>query len=293
MNLSTSLTVLSFRNCLHKCWQKRHALITFNAMACALMMSVGLNANAATRDCTKLTATGNPEYPPYLFRKGLESEELLGANTEILNLIAKQLGIEIEVSYSGPWSRAQKEVREGRIDLIAGAFFTVPRAQYMDYIYPAFLTTNSVVWSNIDRPVMYQTKEDLVSYKGITVIHNSFGQEFDEFAKNSLDIMTVPKLRQAFRVLNAKRADYLLYERSPAQAYANIWGVGDSVESSGPPVSSEGLYLTLSHKSECNTGELRGKLTKAVRDIIDQGLANKALQQGHTLWKTQNEGASE
>ena len=216
---------------LDRFWQTRSTLVALNALAFALLIGVGLNANAAPRDCTKLTATGNPEYPPYLFREGLESKKLVGANTEIINLIAKKLGVEV--------------------------------------------------------------KEDLAKYKGITVINNSFGQDFDEFAKRSLEIVTVPKLRQAFRVLNAERADYLLYERSPAEAYANIWGIGDSVESLGQPISSEGLYFTLSHKSECNTGELRGKLTKAVREIIDQGLADKALTQGHALWKQNNEDKGE
>ena len=164
---------------LDRFWQTRSTLVALNALAFALLIGVGLNANAAPRDCTKLTATGNPEYPPYLFREGLESKKLVGANTEIINLIAKKLGVDIEVTYVGPWSRAQKEVRDGRTDLIAGAFFTVPRAQYMDYIYPAFLTTNSVVFNNKERPVKYEVKEDLAKYKGITVINNSFGQDFE------------------------------------------------------------------------------------------------------------------
>lgn len=246
---------------------------------------VTTSAIANTRDCSRLSATGNPEYPPYLFRQSIENNDLVGANAEIFQKIAELLDVKIDVIYTGPWSRAQKEVREGRVDLIAGAFFTVPRAQYMDYIYPAFLTTQSVVWNSIKKPIDFQKRDDLIGMKGVTVIHNSFGQEFDSFAKDKLDIDTVPSLEQAFNRLDRGRADYLLYERSPALAYTSIWGIDDQHQVSGPAISAEGLYLTISHQSECNTGELRGKLTQAVRKIVESGQAEKALQNGLRTWR--------
>jgi polar amino acid transport system substrate-binding protein len=249
-----------------------------------------LSFDVLARDCSKLIATGNPEYPPYLFREGGDSKRLIGANDEIMQKIAKVIGVEIEVIYTGPWSRAQKEVREGRIDLIAGAFFTVPRAQYMDYVYPAFLTTKSVVWYDILRPFKFEKLEDLIGQQGVTVIHNSFGQEFDTFAEEKLTIAKLPTLEQAFEFLNRGRADYLLYERSPAQAYANSWGLADRHAITGPAISSEGLFLTISHLSECNTGELRGKLTKAVRELVESGETEKALQNGLRMWNKHSVG---
>lgn len=242
---------------------------------------------AMAEECKKLVATGNPEYPPYLFREHHESNRLIGANSEIIKLIAKKLNIEIDVVYTGPWSRAQKEVREGRIDLIAGAFFTMPRAQYMDYIHPAFLTTNSVVWTNQVKPISYSRKEDLIGLRGITVINNSFGQEFDVFAKNNLSISSVPSLKQAFKMMKLGRADYLLYEESPAEAYAASWGIENKVETVGPEISSEGLYLTLSHRSKCNTGALRGKLTQALHELIKESKTTESLLKGHILWQEQ------
>jgi polar amino acid transport system substrate-binding protein len=238
-------------------------------------------------ECTKLSATGNPEYPPYLFKDSHNPKTLIGANTEILKEVGKALNIEIEVIYSGPWSRAQQEVREGRIDLLAGAFFTVPRAQYMDYIYPPFLTTKSVVWVDKDRPIKYAKKEDLIGLKGITVINNSFGQEFDTFAKAQLSISTVPSLKQAFRMMKLGRVDYLLYEESPATAYAASLRIEGQTDIIGPEISSEGLYLTLSHQSKCNTGALRGKLTKALHDLLDKGYEKDALKAGLMMWRNQ------
>lgn len=236
-------------------------------------------------ECTKLTATGNPEYPPYLFKDNSNPKALIGANAEIIKEIAKELNFDIDIVYSGPWSRAQREVREGRIDLITGAFFTKPRSKYMDYIHPAFLITKSAVWVDKNQRIKYDKKEDLIGLKGITVINNSFGQEFDTFAKAQLSINTVASLKQAFNMLKLGRVDYLLYEESPAKAYAVSLRVEDLVETIGPEISSEGLYLTLSHQSKCNTPALREKLTKALNELLEKGHEQEALQKGLLMWR--------
>ena len=76
----------------------------------------------AAGKCERLVATGNPEYPPYLWRDPQSPQHLIGANADLLALIGEQLGVKIEMLYTGPWSRAQDEVRTGRVDLLAGAF---------------------------------------------------------------------------------------------------------------------------------------------------------------------------
>lgn len=236
-------------------------------------------------ECTKLTATGNPEYPPYLFQDSHDPNTLIGANAEIIKDIAKALNLDIEVTYSGPWSRAQRAVRNGRIDLIVGAFYTNARAKYMDYIYPAFLITRSVVWVDRNQRIEYHKKEDLIKLKGITVINNSFGQEFDDFAKTHLSLNTVSSLKQAFLMLKLGRVDYLLYEESPANAYAASFKFEGLTKTIGPEVSREGLYLTISHQSKCNTPALRERLTKALTKLLNKNQQQEALETGLSLWR--------
>lgn len=112
-------------------------------------------AAAADEPCRRLTATGNPEYPPYLWRDPQNPQQLIGANADLLKYLGKQLGLDIEVVYGGPWSRAQEEVRTGRIDLLAGYFITQARKQQMDFIAPPFLSTPSVVWVRQDNAFAY------------------------------------------------------------------------------------------------------------------------------------------
>ena len=236
--------------------------------------------------CAKLTATGNSEYPPYLWRAAGGSNALLGANRIIMDEIGKRLGVSIQLQDVGSWARAQEMLKSGNIDLLAGAFYTVPRIQYMDYVYPAFLNTTSVVWKKKSTPLSFNGKNDLAGKSGTTVINNSFGQEFDQFAKEKLNIEYVASLQQAFKMITHNRANYALYEKHPGLAYANHWGFTDQLEALEPPVSSEGLYLTISHRSKCNTGVLRGQLAKVTQELIAEGFMQKALQQGLKDWQT-------
>jgi len=236
-----------------------------------------LSASLHAEECKVLTATGNSEYPPYLWRADDGTTDLLGANRLIMDELSRRIGIPIQLQDVGSWARAQDMLRSGRIDLMAGAFFTVPRIQYMDYVYPAFLTTKSVVWRRKGSAMTFSKKEDLIGRSGVTVINNSFGQAFDEYSKANLDVQYVASLKQAFLMVTRSRADYALYEHNPGLAYADLLGYAAELEVLEPGISSEGLYLTVSHRSKCNTGMLRGKLAKAIREMETDGFMEQSL----------------
>jgi len=247
-------------------------------------MSALAVAQAQPQACTELVATGNPEYPPFLWRAE-GGQTLVGANADLMQLVSKEIGIPISVRYVGTWARVQEEARQGRVDLIAGAFLTLPRLEYMDYVHPAFQVTRSVVWMRASSSAPYQRWSDLQGRSGVTVIHNSFGQEFDRYAKASLKIDTVSSLEQALRMVEKGRVDYLIYEEAPAQAYIARLGV-EGLAPRPTPVSNEGLYLTLSHKSPCNTPELRGRLAKAMYVLERQNVMKALIEQNVRGWRT-------
>ena len=263
--------------------QKMQSLKVLGLMA--LLFVPGLAAAAGK--CERLVATGNPEYPPYLWRDPQSPQHLIGANADLLALIGKQLGVKIEIIYTGPWSRAQDEVRTGRVDLLAGAFLTLPRLESMDYVHPAFFNTPSVVWVRKGQGFPYSGWEDLRGRTGGTLVHNSFGQQFDAFAKANLSLEEVPSLIQAFQKLLLGRTDYVLYERYPGVALANTQGLLENLETLEPPISSEGLYLTLSHNSACNDPWLRGQLAKKMTELTAAGLPESLLQRNLERWKAQ------
>ncbi len=242
----------------------------------------------AAEGCKQLLASGNPQYPPYLWRDPANEDQLIGSNAELMQWLAKEIGLPIETRYIGPWGRVQEEARAGRIDLIAGAFFTLPRSEYMDYFHPALRETRSVVLVRNESRLNYRRWGDLVGLQGVTVINNSFGEEFDRYARESLKITQVASLEQAIQMLQRSRADYLVYEDSPAAAYQARMNVSD-IRPLAVSVANENLYLTLSHRSACNTPELRGKLARALYKLQRQNLMAPMVERAIQLWRRQSQ----
>ena len=243
-----------------------------------------LNADGS-RDCTQLLASGNPDYPPYLWVSE-DGARLEGAAADFLTRVGELAGVEINIINAGSWGRVQQNMREGTLDLIAGAFFTVPRLEYMDYFHPPFQGTRTVIWTRDNLDIKYQEWADLRGLEGLTVINNSFGQAFDSYAASNLTITEVPNLAQGLGMLSRDRAEYLIYEEFPGKAVAAHENI-TNIRSYDTPVSTENLYLTMSHKSECNTGELRGRLSRAVFDLVSRNVMTEMLEASIQEWGDQ------
>ncbi|MFJ3485328.1 substrate-binding periplasmic protein [Pseudomonas sp. NPDC090202] len=240
-------------------------------------------------DCSHLIATGNAEYPPYLWRDPSNTQRLIGANADLIKYLGSRLGLDIEMVYAGPWSRAQEEVRAGRIDMLAGYFFTKERQQVVDFIYPPFLFTPSMVWVRPQDAFVYHKWSDLIGRNGGTLVNNSNGQAFDDYAKANLSLEAVPTASQAFQKLIHKRNDYVIFEQFPGKALALKLGVEGAVIALEPPVSSEGLYLALSQNSNCNQPSLRQRLTAEMENIASGALPQTFVERNLELWNKQQQ----
>lgn len=267
--------------------------LSFGTLTTALfMLAAPVQSQATTpqatitNQCKTLIASGNAEYPPYLWRSPDNPRKLVGAIALMMEDLSQEIGVDIALIYSGPWGRVQKEVAAGRVDMIAGAFFTKARTEYMDYIYPEFQGTETAVWYNYRSPFNYSQWADLKSRRGVTVINNSFGQEFDTYAARELDIRQVSSLEHGLRMLSAGRVDYLIYEKDPAKAYArqlHVFNVQDQQKA----VTRQNLYLTLSKASRCNNPALKQQLARTVESFSKQNRMERYLKQAHQLWAQQ------
>ncbi|MBC3411711.1 transporter substrate-binding domain-containing protein [Pseudomonas sp. SWRI51] len=239
--------------------------------------------------CQQLTATGNPEYPPYLWRDPRDPRHLIGANADLLRHAADELGLVVDVVYAGPWSRAQEEVASGRIDMMAGYFRTQAREQLMDFISPPFLFNSSVVWVREGEALRYSDWADLQGLRGGTLVNNSHGEAFDDYARQHLNLEAVPTATQAFEKLLLKRNDYVVFERYPGMALARQLGKEKLLQVVEPPVSSEGMYLALSRKSACNEAVLREKLAGKMQELASGPLPEQLLAQNLERWQRQHQ----
>lgn len=272
----SSLDFVAFKrvaSCMAGCW----------AMLFLLATGTGSSAYAGDASCHRLLVSGNPDYPPYLWPNPDNPSELIGANADFIIQVGKEAGLEMSVVNGGPWGRVQEEIRRGNIDLIAGAFFTPSRAEYMDYLKPAFQGTRTRVWTRTNFPHAITQWHDLIGLDGITVINNSFGTKFDRFADEKLTLHESPTLAQSLRLVELGRADYLVYEDFPAAAFIAQNNLNDIV-ANPVEISAEDLFVTMSHSSPCNTETMRVRLSAAIRKLVDDGLMEKLLASNIAQW---------
>lgn len=257
----------------------------------SVLLSLGLlvlpGLAAAAGKCERLVATGNPDYPPYLWRDPQNPQQLIGANADLLQHLAKELGLVVDIAYSGPWAQAQDEVRTGRVDLLAGTPLTAPDLEAMDYVHPALYFTPSVVWVRRGAEFPYSGWQDLPGHKGDTLLNSSFGEAFDAYAKSNLSLQGNSSLTQALQKLLLGQTDYVLYERYSGQALADTLAMQDDLIVLEPPISTEALHLTLSHNSACNDPWLRGRLATKMLEAVAAGLPETLLQRNLQRWKEQ------
>jgi polar amino acid transport system substrate-binding protein len=141
-----------------------------------------------------------------------------------------------------------------------------------------------VIWTRKQDRFVYKKWDDLRHRKGLTVINNSFGDAFDRYAKVNLKLDAVPMLEQAYRMLSVGRVDYVIYEEDPGIALAGMLKYRDFTTSK-ISVSNEGLYLTMSHQSPCNTADVRGRIAKALYKLNQGKTMDRFIAANIERWR--------
>lgn len=199
---------------------------------------------------------------------------------DLLQRLSAEIKIPIDITYTGPWARTQQEANNGLIDLIAGAFITAERQQLWDFLTPPLTNIESVIWVKQPSDLVFQELADLQPYVGATIIHNSIGAEFDQYAKAHLNLYELPRITQAFKMLNEGRIDYVVYEKEPSKHVLRELQLSQ-IGALEKIVSTEALHLVLPKKSACNTPELRQRLTEALVKAQQEQWAEELLELYH------------
>ena len=149
----------------------------------AISAALGLTCGSAfaAENCTKITATGHPAYPVISFKDG---DNIAGAAPELVANIAKTLEVPLESKYMGTWEEAQAATRDGKADLIFGIYYNDARAEYLDYVQPAFMYDDVAIFVVKGKEFSFKGKDDLIGKKGVTNKGESYGNEFDAFLKD-------------------------------------------------------------------------------------------------------------
>src|SRR5476649_2629984 len=109
----------------------------------------------AAGKCERLVVTGSPDAPPYLWQDPQNPKHLIGASADLLQQVAGELGIKVEMLYAGKRSQALDEVRSGRMDLLVDAPLSTAELESLDYIHPPIAQNDIMVWTRHDHSLPF------------------------------------------------------------------------------------------------------------------------------------------
>ena len=245
--------------------------------------------SVAAGKCERLVVTGSPDAPPYLWQDPQNPKHLIGASADLLQQVAGQLGIKVEMLYAGKRSQALDEVRSGRMDMLADAPLTVTELESLDYIHPPLLENDYLVWTRRDSSLVYNEVQDLHGHPGALSEKSRLTSAFATFAEQQLALTRTPNLTQAFQKLLLGEVEFVLAGRYSGMATAQSLGMAADLIARSQPVDKPGLYLAISHDSACNDPWLRGQLAKKMTELPASGLTDAALQRNIERWKAQQQ----
>ena len=251
--------------------------LAYFAISAALGLSCG---NAfAVESCTKITATGHPAYPVIAFKDG---DNIAGAAAELVATIAKTLKVPLESKYMGTWEEAQAAARDGKADLIFGIYYNDERAEYLDYVQPAFMYDDVAVFVLKGKEFPFTDKNDLAGKKGVTNKGESYGNEFDAFMKDKLDVTRVDGISEAFKILVEGKADYLIAGYYPGLAEAAKDELKDKVVPLDQALLSAEMFVAFSKKSPCRS--LAPGFGQGITELTTDGSFDKMVKDASTAW---------
>src|SRR5262245_4228582 len=238
------------------------------------------NATFAANECTKIIATGHRYYPVIAYKDG---DKIIGAAPTLVETIAKKFNVPIEVKYMGTWEEAQSATRDGKADMIFGIYYNDERATYLDYVEPAFTLDDGTIFVIKGKEFPVNEKNELNGKKGITNRGESYGNEFDAFMKEKLDVARADGIDAAFKDLIDGKADYLIAGYYPGLAEAAREGVQDKVGPLNQALLSQEMFVAFSKKSPCKS--LVSKFGQGITELTTDDTYQKMMDAATAAWK--------
>jgi polar amino acid transport system substrate-binding protein len=192
-----------------------------------------------------IVASGHPEWPPIMFQRGSVID---GAGPALVKKIFDALGVPVSFPFTGTWDEVQAKARAGEVDILVAAYKTTERLGYMVYSDP-YTTDPVAIFVARGKTFSFAAFDDLVGRKGVAMVGDSYGQAFDDFAAARLNLRRATTSDEAFDLVAAGQADYLLYSLYSGNDYLKKTGLAAQFQSLPKFVAEENFYITISKKS--------------------------------------------
>lgn len=246
----------------------------FLSIAAIIMVSTSAYSNDT------LIASGHTDYPPFMWKEG---EKIIGVGAELTSIIFGELGINVISKYTGPWKRLQKNAENGKIDLIVGIYKNKERLKYLIFPDESYTSDPVVIFVRKGKSFPLTEWKDLEGKLGGAIIGDSFGQEFDLYAKKNLKIYRVTQIRQAFKMMNVDRLEYVICGLYPGRIQMIEMELKNQIEYLSKPLVTPIAYQAFSKKSKFI--KHLPYFNKRIAELKADGTIDKLIQKYMAYWE--------
>ena len=177
---------------------------------------------------SKLVVGGDHQNPPFEF---LQQGAPTGFNVELMRAVSQKMGADVEIRLS-PWAEARTALEEGKIDALAGMYYSEKRSRLVDFSLPHTMVTMGL-YVRTDSTI--QSIEDIRG-KEVIVQRGDIVDDFLRENKITPHIIQVTDPADELRLLASGRHDCALMPSRLQSEYlirtlglSNIMGVGKNL----------------------------------------------------------------
>ncbi len=175
-----------------------------------------------------LRVRGDHHYPPYEY---LDNDgRPAGYNVDLIRAVAEAMGLEIEIDL-GPWHEVRAELEAGKIDALAGMYYSSRRDRLVDFSTPHMIVSHAVF---VRKGSPVRSLEDARGAE-ILVQEGDIAHDFIVAKGVSERIVTVEDQEAALRLLASGQGDCAVLAKVQGLYLVRELELAN-VEAVGPPI---------------------------------------------------------
>ena len=248
------------------------ALVLAAALACMSLTACGGssaadNSNSAGSETKTLTVATSPDFPPF---ESLENNEIVGIEVDLMNLIAQELGVEIQYEQMD-FDSVIPGVQAGKFDVgMSGITVTEERQKNCDFTDPYFLAAQAIV---VTPDSTITCKADLEGKK-VSVQTGTTAEDY--CMSNGYDVLAFTANNDAASALTTGKVDAWVVDNEVAVALAAQQGLVVLDEA----MTTEPYAFAFAKGSD----ELVSSFNTALKKLVDDGSVQKIFDDYGVLY---------
>ncbi len=197
--------------------------------------------------CQQFQVNGANNWFPYFYRGDLSSGTMVnnGIIGDIVFQASNRIGIKAKLNQQAPWKRILYDLRNGKLDIVAGALKTKEREKIFYFSSPVF-HSEFRIFVHTENQFQFKELEDLIGKNGIKIRSMSLGQGIDDYAFENLVVHEATNTNSLFKMVAAKRVEYGIFYLHSGLSELKKLKLDQTLVALPKPLTTEALYVAFS-----------------------------------------------